>query len=830
MLHSQLLRDLADGPRPVRIFARALMLVVGTLFAACFSDAHAQTTLPPANGPCVLTNAATFTCTGDVSTGVSLTNAAPDAFTTLNVNSLTQNIAPAANVNGIEFTSDGDITINSDTGAFSILTSGTALGGIYARSSGGDVAVYSVGDIVNAGTDADSDGIYAFSNTGNVTVTTNGSVSAPNGDDGIHAESNAAGTVSVTTNGPVSGNVDGIYASADTGGTILVNVTGDVTGGSVGVRAQGTVGGTSSTVTLHSGTVHGGTNGVQFQGSGTHTLNNYAMLSGGTLAVRAAAGDETVNNYGTIVGNIDLGIGINAVINSGSITGSVDVGGGNSNTFDNLAGAVFNAGATVIVGNGSTLNNAGDLSPGGAGTVQVTALTGDLVQTATGTFSVDLGSASLDVVNVTGTADLAGTVVANILSLPAAGQQFTILTSTGATDSGLSLLASPALHASLLFTATNVAIATNTNFATVSGLNANQQAFATSLNEAFAAGGGGLTPALVGLLNTSGVEAYAAALNQLTPALYSDAQISALYAGLGFANSLLSCKVNGTTTASIIAEGQCLWAGASANFLRTDSTSQQIGYRETVGLFSAGAQVKLDEVWRLGVGASYQQSWLETATSATSDGKAAQAGIALKYNSGPFLAAATLSGGRGWYDSTRPVSFGGFNGTALGSSTVDVLSGGARLAYVLGAPQLYFKPVLDAAATRLDLGSFSESGGGAANLVVQGTQQTVYTIAPSLEIGTEWWLGNGTLVRPFLRGGVDWYANGDLAVTAAFLNAPAGTSPFTITTEMDDVMGTVGAGVDMITAGDTALRLSYDGQLGETTQIHSVGLKGSVSF
>jgi uncharacterized protein with beta-barrel porin domain len=47
---------------------------------------------------------------------------------------------------------------------------------------------------------------------------------------------------------------------------------------------------------------------------------------------------------------------------------------------------------------------------------------------------------------------------------------------------------------------------------------------------------------------------------------------------------------------------------------------------------------------------------------------------------------------------------------------------------------------------------------------------------------------------------------------------------------MDDVMGVVGAGLDMITAEDTALRLSYDGQLGETTQIHAVGVKGSVSF
>ncbi len=113
---------------------------------------------------------------------------------------------------------------------------------------------------------------------------------------------------------------------------------------------------------------------------------------------------------------------------------------------------------------------------------------------------------------------------------------------------------------------------------------------------------------------------------------------------------------------------------------------------------------------------------------------------------------------------------------------------------------------------------------------MNGSKQTVYTIAPSVEVGTEWWLANGTLVRPFLRGGATWYENGDLALTASFLNAPAGVSPFTIQTGMDDVMGTVGAGLDVITGTDTVLHIAYDGQLGQTTQIHAVALKGSARF
>jgi hypothetical protein len=68
------------------------------------------------------------------------------------------------------------------------------------------------------------------------------------------------------------------------------------------------------------------------------------------------------------------------------------------------------------------------------------------------------------------------------------------------------------------------------------------------------------------------------------------------------------------------------------------------------------------------------------------------------------------------------------------------------------------------------------------------------------------------------------------AMCAGFLGAPAGVSPFTIQTRMDNVMGTVGAGLDVINGGDAVLHLAYDGQLGETTQIHSIAVKGSARF
>jgi hypothetical protein len=393
----------------------------------------------------------------------------------------------------------------------------------------------------------------------------------------------------------------------------------------------------------------------------------------------------------------------------------------------------------------------------------------------------------------------------------------------------LGLIASPALHATLQFTPTDVILGISVDF-TTDQLNPNQRHLAANLTQIFLAGGGAVTPVLLGLLNTTDLAGYKDALNQLLPEVYSNAEIAALYSSLSFSNSLLSCKVNGAGTAAIIREGQCLWAGASATFLDSGTTTDQIGFTQTAGLFNAGAQVALDDVWRLGFGAGYQSSSLQTATNVESEGSLAQAGLSVKYNPGPLLLAATVSGGGSWNDTTRPMAFGGFTGIAEGEQDVGIVAGSLRAAYVLGTPHLYYKPILDLGLTHLELAGFTESGGGGAALTVAGSGQTVFTLAPMLEVGSEWWMANGTLIRPLIRGGAIWYEGADFALTSSFAGAPLGVSAFTINTDIDEVMGLIGAGLEVINAGDSVMRFSYDGQLGETTQIHSVAIKGSARF
>jgi outer membrane autotransporter protein len=356
------------------------------------------------------------------------------------------------------------------------------------------------------------------------------------------------------------------------------------------------------------------------------------------------------------------------------------------------------------------------------------------------------------------------------------------------------------------------------------GLNPNQTAIAEYLEAANTAGGGGLTPLLQSLLGITNPADYRGALDQLSPEIYLQTQTAALYASNDFTSTLLSCRVNGPDTASIIREGQCLWVGARARFTDSDDDFNNLGFTETAGLFSAGAQVALDRDWRLGFGVGYQTGTLEASTGASSDSDQVQGGVVLKYNPGALLLAAAATAGHSWNDVTR------LGGSVKGDQDVDVYAGAVRVAYVFGAPGLYLKPSVDASATRLSSDGVDETGNGPANLIIRSGEQTVYTVSPTLEIGTEWRWSNGTLVRPFIRGGAIWYEGGDFSADSAFAAAPGGLGTFTIHHDIDDVMGTVAAGVELVNRDNAALRLSYEGQIGEQAEIHSIGLKGSAAF
>ena len=209
--------------------------------------------------------------------------------------------------------------------------------------------------------------------------------------------------------------------------------------------------------------------GVDILNGANNTINNAgaisaiptipaAQLIGGALAfnpndgtflVTPPGGGAATKYWGAGGYAILAGAANEQVVNTGAIVGSVNLGGG-VNSIDNKPGAFFDSGSVVYVGSGNLVTNEGLVSPGGYQTVYTTNITGNLLQTPTGTYGLDLNlDPSNDLINVSGTAAMSGNVLVNLVNpLTAPGfalpgtHETTILTAQGGeTHPGLTLTA-----------------------------------------------------------------------------------------------------------------------------------------------------------------------------------------------------------------------------------------------------------------------------------------------------------------------------------------------------------------------------------------------------
>ena len=327
-------------------------------------------------------------------------------------------------------------------------------------------------------------------------------------------------------------------------------------------------------------------------------------------------------------------------------------------------------------------------------------------------------------------------------------------------------------------------------------------------------------------------EGLCAEVRQYKPSGDGGSFSSALSTGATFGGQLLSCRTAGEQgdANAYIHEGQCIWARANARHLDNDGGDNKVGFEETATFFSGGGQFDLGGDWRLGAGLGFENTNLQTSSNANADGERLHLGAVLKYNPGPWLLAASVTGGHGWSDNERNVSFGGFNATAKSDTDTSFFGGRFTAAYLASFGNWYLKPRVDVAATYLSRDGYTESGSGGIALSVKGSDDTVVSVSPMLELGAQFAIAGGGIARPFVKGGVTWLDTDTFTTTAGFADAGAGIAPFAITTEIDDVVADVGAGVDFISTSGTVLRLQYDGQFGDLSTQHGGTAKVSVPF
>lgn len=612
-------------------------------------------------------------------------------------------------------------------------------------------------------------------------------------------------------------------------GDVVVNTTGEIaaTGedaagivvASVGLGADVVSGDVE--INVLSGSVTGGSGdgiGIAVINDGSATITNHGAISAlSGNAIVGALGDIAVENYGRITGNVALLMG--------------------ANVFNNHATGVFETGDFVELGFGNALTNAGVLSPGGLGALQFTAVSGNFAQTATGQYAVDVdfatGASDIIAIGNVDVASLAGSVVANPIAFgPGIQHQFHILHALGGvSDDGFTAVDTAVVDYTVSFdpNGQDVYLGAVIDFRG-QVLNPNQTAVANTFTAIQAAGASGaFEPVLNALLSVPADAHLGSIYDQLSPEIYGAQRTEAVFAAEQFSKALMSCRVADSGAYAAIREGECLWARARATDLDVEQTRTSTGANSRVGSFSAGVQVALASDWKLGVGVGYDLVSLSSTTGASSDGERTNVGAVVKYNPGPLLLAAGVSAGWGSHDTDRRFALGGIPAVQSKSDT-DFVSGWLHAAYLLDQGGWYLKPQIDARVTEIDFGGVSGAGGGAAALAVAGARDTMVSVSPAIEVGTEFRFDSLAIWRPYLRAGVTWRDENALATQAAFVGGPAGVPGFVIATDVDDMLFDLGVGVDVIGTDGVVLSVQYDGRFAGDVSQNSFSLKGSVPF
>lgn len=316
------------------------------------------------------------------------------------------------------------------------------------------------GSVANAGSIFGAHiGVYTGNAPGD--VTNSGTISARSGD---AVSLYSGGSLTNTGTGVLTGGYSGVYA----GGDAQITNAGLITGphfavylmGASTVTNAGTMAGAidgvmdlgAGGVVDNTGLIHGGQAGVKLGANGTLANEASGRITGGTVAVAAAAGD-VLQNAGSISGQSGIiATGAVSIVNTGAITATapggdaISVSGGASSitlgtgsqidgniAANNTASQISLTGSGILDSNitgfasGSVLAVQQDAVWTGEGHWQVArlvnngvftpgmmgaplSLTGDFTQSASGTLRVLVTPSGISSFAITGTATLGGTL------------------------------------------------------------------------------------------------------------------------------------------------------------------------------------------------------------------------------------------------------------------------------------------------------------------------------------------------------------------------------------------------------------------------------------
>jgi autotransporter-associated beta strand protein len=611
------------------------------------------------------------------------------------------------------------------------------------------------------------------------------------------------------------------------------------------------------------------------QGLMSEAGNNTAVLLGAnTLTINTAA-TNIFSFGGAISGTGSLvkdGAGLEILTGASSYTGTTTVNAGMLGVNGSIASSsltTVNSGATLggtgIVGN--TIINGGTLAPGDAiGTLTVQ---GNLVFTAAASYMVEVSTAAADRTNVSGTAALAGTVLAIPLGTYNFGNAYTILHANGGLIGQFATIATatPLIATALSYTTNDALLTLSPNLVPFAGSAINQQNVAATLQAALRIG----DPGAFGALFNLPVAALPGALTQLSGETATASQQTTIDAMTQFMGVMTDPFLDGRGTASSAAfgaasfseEGDAANATASGGRLRSGSErdAQAMitkapprdlafdprwnvwaaafgGSQSTEGNASLGSNSTTSSLGGVAVGADYRFSpqtiagfafagggtSFSVANAGTGRSDLFQAGAFVRHTEGAAYISAALA--YGWQDITtnRTITVSGVEQLSAGFNA-NAFSGRLEGGYRFVSPWIGgigITPYVAGQFTTIDLPGYAEQAGSGSNAFALNYAAKTVT-DPRSELGfrtdRSWEQLNGVLT---LRSGLAWAHdfNTDRSVMATFQTLPGAS--FVVNgaaLSHDAALTTASAGLKW--SNGFSVSATFDGEFSDVTRSYA---------
>ena len=753
--------------------------------------------------------------------------------------------APIVNLGGT-LGADGDGGSIDLTNSGDLRTTGAGSHGMLLQSiGGGGGAVFGTFDNATVDLSAANSGdggSIRLNHTGNIVIAGDGSY-------GVIAQSLGGG----------GGWVDGVFAGtaggAGVGGTIDLNISGVIFApgeGSIGIFAQ-SLGGTGAgdINILSDNLIRGGTGdgvGIRLSGGASNLIRTSGSISAiSGLAVDTGTGNDRIENTGLIVGNIDLGSGVNAVLNDVGGTflafNAMDLqdGPGSTGAFTNSGDFLMGLSASrtpIDLAAGETfgdLDAEGDPSTNlfyGARVINTVALDGNYIQTDSGhlAFDVAFGPYASDRVNVTGDATVDGTGEVILTWLENSDRVTLFATGGVGVDQGLEIEDTLAMDYRIEADADGVHLAFDTQFGQ-GFLNRNGRALGDHMDSAIAFGGSsgiGQMMALIGNLQAGDEDVYSFIFNELNPEPLLAPSVVQFTAARDFADQIFSC---GSDLAP--ADSRCVWAQVETSEFEREGDSEYFGITaDSVARFRTGFEQPMGSGWMLGGALGYDDLGhnFVDAGRAMFEGDGFHGGLGLRQTA-PDGGQMGVSISAGW-QSNETIRLSNVFELLQGESSNDTgyARADAEVARIFGAGGFYVRPALRGSVTALYRDGFVE--GGMAGLGVEGFADTevVGTLNPEVTFGFRSEYSEASSASAAITLGGVFHSDDEFVAPMRLLGSNPDAAPAYISTPIDEQAWRVGADIRFESDTGLSLRLNYVGEYGEKVESHTVGANFHVKF